>query len=419
MPAPTAPQSPGRQSPPRVAYLVSQYPKLSHAFIEREIRALRELGADVRTFSVRPTAASELLSQRDRDEAATTSVLLESPPRLLMAQAPLLARDARAWGRSLLRALRTGAPTLRSRVWQAFYALEAGVLVQRMHDSGLRHVHVHLANNGADVARLAVPLGREAYGGEWSWSLAMHGPTEFSDITGYDLAAKVRAASFVACITDYCRSQLMAIVEPSHWAKLGLVRMSVDADRFAVDARESSGGRPLRVLFVGRLVPEKGPQVLLDAVAALPHSSVAVRVVGDGPLREQLQQAVAAAGLADRVELVGPMGQESLPEQYAWADVFCLPSFAEGLPVVLMEALAAGCTVVTTAIAGIPELVEHDVTGLLVTPGRADALAAALLRVRGDDGLRARLTAAGAERVRAAYSPQGNARALLHLLPRS
>ncbi len=402
--------------PPRVAYLVSQYPKLSHAFIEREIRALREGGAVVRTFSVRSTPDSELLSQRDRDEAATTDVLLQSPARLLLAQAPLLARDAKAWGRGLLRALRTGAPTLRSRVWQGFYALEAGVLVQQMQASGLRHVHVHLANNGADVARLAVPLGSEVYGGDWSWSMAMHGPTEFSDVTGYDLAAKVRAASFVACISDYCRSQLMALVDPSHWGKLALVRMSVDADRFAVAHRDTSPDRPLRVLFVGRLVPEKGPHVLVEAASLLPEGSVEVRVVGDGPLREALQQDVDARGLGTAVTLVGPLGQEDLPAQYAWADVFALPSFAEGLPVVIMEAMAAGCVVVTTQIAGIPELVETGVTGVLVAPGRADALAEALVDVGADTELRRRLALAGAERVRATYAPEPNAAALAALL---
>lgn len=412
MPAPTEPTH-----PPRVAYLVSQYPKLSHAFIEREIRALRARGAVVRTFSVRSTPGSELLSQRDRDEAATTTVLLGSPAQLLLAQAPLVAADAGAWARGLLRALRTGAPTLRSRVWQAFYALEAGVLVQQMQRSGLRHVHVHLANNGADVARLAVPLGAEVYGGQWSWSLAMHGPTEFSDVTGYDLAAKVRSASFVACITDYCRSQLMAIVDPSHWAKLGLVRMTVDADRFAVAHRDTSTDRPLRVIFVGRLVPEKGPNILVEAVSLLPTGSVEVRVVGDGPLREALQQDVDARGLGDAVTLVGPLGQQDLPEQYAWADVFALPSFAEGLPVVIMEAMASGCVVVTTQIAGIPELVENGVTGVLVPPGRADALAEALVDVGADPALRRRLALAGTERVRARYAPEPNSEALAALLP--
>lgn len=412
-----APEPSSRPHPPRVAYLVSQYPKLSHAFIEREIRALRERGAVVRTFSVRPTPERELLSQRDRDEAATTTVLLPSPGRLLLAQLPLLARDPRAVARSLLRAVRTGAPTLRSRLWQAFYALEAGVLVQQMQASGLRHVHVHLANNGADVARLAVPLGHELYGGEWSWSLAMHGPTEFSDVTGYDLAAKARAASFVACITDYCRSQLMAVVDPSHWAKLGLVRMSVDADRFAVAHRDTSPDRPLRVLYVGRLVPEKGPHVLVEAVSMLPAGSVEVRVVGDGPLREALQQDVDARGLGAAVTLVGPLGQEDLPAQYAWADVFTLPSFAEGLPVVIMEALASGCVVVTTRIAGIPELVEDGVTGVLVAPGRAEALAEALVDVGADPDRRRRLALAGAQRVREHHAPGPNAAALAAMLP--
>ena len=397
----------------RVAYLVSQHPKLSHAFISSEVAALRRAGAHVRTFSVRAPGPSALLTEAGRAEAAQTTVLL-APDRtpLLLAHAWLLARSPASWARGLVRALRTGPRAPRAVLWQLFYFLEAVPLVREMHRDGLRHVHVHLANNAADIARTAVGIGQDLQGaGSWSWSLSMHGPTEFSDVRGFDLAAKVRSAAFVACITDYARSQLMALVEPEHWPRLHVVRMGVDLDSYPPSSKQRAarGAGPLRVLFVGRLVPEKGPSVLLDAVDLLRARGrdVELRLVGEGEL---------ATELARRTVLTGPVPQDALPEQYAWADVFCLPSFAEGLPVVLMEAMATELPVVTTRITGIPELVVDRVNGRLVAPGRADLLADALASLADDPDLRARLGGDGRRAVLAQHAVAATSAALRGLL---
>ena len=403
----------GPGAPLYVAYLVSQHPKLSHAFIAREISALRSSGARVRTFSVRPAGPSALLTEADRLEAAQTTVLL-APDRapLLRAHLWLLIRSPAAYCRGLAHALRTGPRSARAVLWQLFYFLEAVLLLREMERSGLRHVHVHLANNAADVARTAVAIGQELHGpGSWSWSLSMHGPTEFSDVRGFDLAAKVRSAAFVACITDYARSQLMALVEPEHWDRLHVVRMGVDLGRYPASsaARAARAAGPLRVLFVGRLVPEKGPSVLLDAVDLLRAQGreVELRLVGEGELE---------GALGGRTELVGPVSQDALPEQYRWADVFCLPSFAEGLPVVLMEAMATELPVVTTRITGIPELVVDGVNGRLVAPGRADLLAEALAWLADDPSLRASLGQDGRRAVLAQHDAAATAAALRGLL---
>ncbi len=195
--------------------------------------------------------------------------------------------------------------------------------------------------------------------------------------------------------------------------------MAVDVDRFGDRTSERAGrpAGPLRILFVGRLVPEKGPSVLLDAVAHLRSApdplDVEVRIVGAGPLADELRRQSVDQGTADRVTLVGPLGNEELPDQYAWADVFCLPSFAEGVPVVLMEAMATGLPVVTTAIAGIPELVRDGVTGRLVPPGRVDQLASALRDLADDtaDG-RSALGQAARARVREEFGAALNVRRL-------
>jgi colanic acid/amylovoran biosynthesis glycosyltransferase len=395
----------------RLAYLVSHHPKLSHAFIDREIDAVRQLGLQVETFSVRRPDPSELRTDAAREAAGTTTVLLGDRADVLRAVVGCFARHPLGFLRTLGQALRTGPSTLRARLWQLFYLAEAVVLHGHLVQRDLHHVHVHLANNAADVARLATSLARRTHPSQaWTWSLAMHGPTEFADVAGFDLAAKVRSASFVACITDFCRSQLMALVGPDVWPRLHVVRMSVDLERYQPRAREHHDG-PLRVLFVGRLVAEKGPDLLVDAVGALDPGAVSVRIVGAGPLREHLEAKVAELGRD--VTLVGPLGQDELPDEYAAADVLVLPSAAEGLPVVLMEAMACGVPVVTTRITGIPELVEDGVSGILVTPGRADLVADALVRVRKDPDWAERLGMAGHAAVSRLHRPDEQATVLV------
>lgn len=402
-----------------VAYLGSIYPGLSLAFIDREMAALRLLGREVVSVSVRPADPDDLRTEHARQEAARTLTILGGGSwRVLTGAATFALRHPLILLAGLLRALRTGAPRARNRLWQVFYLVEGIVLLDILGTAGVRHVHVHFANNAADIARAAVELGNARDGGGWTWSFSMHGPTEFEDPMGFDLAAKVRSASMVACITDYCRSQLMRWTTPDLWSRLHLVRMSVDVERYRyVERSLRDPADPLRVLFVGRLVPEKGPTVLLEAVAGLRDVPVQVQVVGKGPLAGELQRTIVARGLGDRVELVGPLGQDELPERYAWADVLCLPSFAEGLPVVLMEALATGLPVVTTPIAGIGELVEDGQTGLLTPPGRADLLGEAFRQAHSDPDLRHRLGLEGRRRIDAGFLPGPNAATLDTLLP--
>ena len=376
--------------PRRVAYLVSQYPSPSHTFIEREIAAVRSHGIVVDLFSVRATPPDQLLSEVMRAEAAQTVVVQDSGA-VLGSVARTGLRHPLAMLRALRRAVHTGPAGARLRLWQVFYLAEATHLLHRMRQRGLRHVHVHFANNGADIARAAIMLARDvAPSQSWSWSFSMHGPTEFEDVERFDLAAKVASADAVACITDFARDQLIQLSPRDTWDKLHLVPMSVDVDRFTPVVRARRPGSALRVLFVGRLVPEKGPSILLEALEDLRRRGTAVeaRFAGDGPLRGTLEGEVRRRGLSSTVHLLGALGQDDVLDLYAWADVFCLPSFREGLPVVLMEAMATGLPVLTTPIAGIPELVDDGLTGLSVPPGRPDLLADALLALAGDPARR-------------------------------
>lgn len=395
---------------PAVAYLVSRYPALSHTFIEREILGLREQGVRVETFSVRKAPKDSLVSKVMKQEGARTRALIGAGRTTwISAHLGLLRASSSAWVNGLRRALRTGPASPKARLWQVFYFAEAVVLVHYMRKAGLRHVHAHFVNVASDVARHAAAIGRDLDGPDagWRWSFTMHGPTGFDNVKEVDLAAKARSADGVSCITDFCRSQMMWLVEPEYWPKMSLVRMTVDADVYHPPAQPRGHDGPLRLLDVGRLVPEKGAPVLVEAIELLTRRGVEVdlRLVGAGPLAESLPQDIAARGLSDVITLTGPIGQDDLPELYRWADVFVLPSFQEGLPVVLMEALATELPAVTTQIAGVSELIRDGVSGRLVPAGRADKLADALEELARDPQLRARMGRAGREAVLAEFTP--------------
>ncbi|UUY03528.1 glycosyltransferase family 4 protein [Svornostia abyssi] len=296
-------------------------------------------------------------------------------------------------------AIRTAPAGVRAAVWQVFYVLEAGLVWDRLHREGVTHIHAHFANSASAVALLAAELGR-ADGLRWSFT--MHGPTEFDDVDGFAVAEKARSAAFVACIGDYCRSQVMKLTPPEVWDRLVVVRCGVDTERFAPDLdRPRPAAGPLRVLCVGRLVPDKGQELLLRALALLQDRGIEAELVlaGDGPSRERLEAACKTLRLNSSVRFLGSVGQDRMLDVYGDADVFCLPSFAEGIPVVLMEAMATGLPVVTSRIMGIPELVEDGVSGLLVPPGRVEAIADALEELHRDPARRHAMGEAGRARV--------------------
>ncbi|MBE2317967.1 glycosyltransferase family 4 protein [Solirubrobacter sp. CPCC 204708] len=379
---------------PRLAYVVAEYPKVSHTFVAREVAALRAAGATIDTVTIRRTPETGLLSEEDRRAAAETfAVLPAAPAALLRAHARWGRRGPRRYVRTLAQAVRLGAPGLRNRLWQLFYFAEAGLLADELHRRGTEHVHAHFATVGSAVALLAARLLGKP------WSFTMHGPLEFDAVERYAIADKVRDAAFVACISDFCRAQLMRLVEPAHWDKLHIVHCGLEPERYAAPAREVRD--VVELLAIGRLEPMKGFAVLIDAVAALVREGEPVRltIVGDGPQRAALE--ARARGLP--VTFTGALGAPAVTERLRAADVFCLASFAEGVPVVLMEAMASGLPVVTTQIMGVPELVDDGESGLLVAPGRPEPFADALRRVVREPDLRARLGRAGQAKVAAEF----------------
>jgi colanic acid/amylovoran biosynthesis glycosyltransferase len=393
----------------RYAYLVSRYPAVTHTFIAQEVQALRVAGVTVETFSVRRADAAELLSAQDEREFASTDALLPAGPiGLVRDHARAAARSPRAYLRTLFDALALRSGGERSGLWQLFYFAEAMMLWRRLEARGLRHIHVHFPNVASDVAMLATRFANRLDpdpAARWTWSMTLHGPTEFADVAAHKLPAKVAAADAVVCISDYTRSQVMACTESSDWPKLAVVHCGVDVQRFVPREPAPASVTPIRVLNVAAMSTRKGHSVLVNAVAEMRDRGheVALTLVGDGPERERVEAEVVRLGLEDAVTFCGALPHEAVLACYADCDIFCLPSFAEGVPVVLMEAMACGIPVVATQINGIPELVDHAKSGLLVAPGRSDLVADALGALARDPALRARLGQEGRMRVEDQY----------------
>jgi len=382
----------------KLAYFTSRYPAISHTFIMREIMALRDRGIEVVTISQRTSAANEFLSEADRRERERTCYIL--PPRwgrLIAAHlSTMFTRPLRYFG-ALGFALRVRPGGLRALLWHFFYFLEAVQLWDELRRRGVRHVHVHFAGPCATVAMIASRIS------DLTYSITMHGSAEFFEVERNLLARKVERAEFVICISDFTRAQLAAQVDPRHWEKLHIIHCGVDATRYRRDVGDTDA--PYRVLCVARLVPAKGISLLIEAIARLVDDVPTIRftLIGDGPDRSRLEALARDLGVAERIRFAGSVGQDDILPYYAQADAFVLPSFAEGVPVVLMEAMAMGVPAIGTAVGGTSELIEHEVSGLLVPPGNAAALTAALRRALLDQGLRARLIDGGRRKVVAEF----------------
>ena len=396
--------------PRAIAYLTGRYPAVSHTFIREEIGQLRARGWTVHSFSIWRSADDQVLAEADRIERDRTVALL--PPRLGSAGAVLAGSRAlglRGYAALLRRAWRFNPGTSRGPLLALSWALEAVAIWEGCRRLGVRHVHAHLNGTAPTVASLVAYLGNRGGDETWSWSMTVHGPTEFYDVPRERLAAKARDATGVICISNFARSQLMALLDSEHWEKLRVVRCGVAPDVFSPHG--PGGGDRLRVLSVGRLVPVKGHALLLEATARLAARGheIEVVIVGEGPERQRLEGLARQLEIEDRIDWRGALGHDDIQAEYDAADVFCLPSFAEGIPIVLMEAMASEVPVVTSRLMGIPELVEDGRNGLLIGPGSGEDLAQALERLLADADLRAQIGRAGREKILRDYDSAVNA----------
>jgi len=363
--------------PLKLAYLVNTYPRASHSFIRREVQALERAGHTVHRFAMRSDRAA-LVDTADLAEDSRTEHVLEQGLRRLLPKAlGWMARHPRhtltAFGLAMACGKRGagGEPGTGGRLRHLIYLVEAAWIARRCADLHIAHLHAHFGTNSATVALLARALGGPRY------SFTVHGPEEFDAPRALSLPTKIERAAFTVAISSFGRSQLCRWVDPAHWPRLHVVPCGIEPWRFAPPAPWPTGGPHL--VAIGRLAPQKGFDLLLDAVAlAAPHlPHLHLTLVGDGPLHDALAATVAARGIASHVTLAGWQDEAGVRAALSAAHALIVPSFAEGLPVVVMEAMAAGRPVIATWIAGIPELVT-PATGWLVPAGDAVALAEAI-----------------------------------------
>ncbi len=392
----------------RLAYLCNVYPAVSHSFVRREIEAVERAGHKVFRFSIRPIHEG-ITDPADLREATVTTVVLEQGwPALTLATTRLAISRPRRAGAAVRKALRLSGKGVAEKARHLIYLMEAAWLAQRFAELRVDHLHAHFGTNPAAVAAIAH---------SWSgtpFSFTIHGPDEFDAPVQLRLKEKAAEATLVATISDYCRSQLMRWIPERNWPKIQVVRCGLDRD-FLNEVPAARHGDSVQLLTVARLSQQKGLPLLIDACSKLRDDGVHfhLTIVGYGDMRRELEEKIRELKLEQRVTLAGIRSSDEIRELLREARVFVLPSFAEGLPVVLMEALALGTPVIATSIAGIPELVD-DGCGWLIPAGSETALVGAIKKaLEATPGELNAKGALGRERVLKLHDVDRNALSLL------
>jgi glycosyltransferase involved in cell wall biosynthesis len=355
-----------------IAYLINQYPKVSHTFIRREILALERGGVAVTRIALRGWQ-EELVDAEDvRERNRTRYVLRDGATVLILALARMaLLRPLRVLRAAAL-AWRMSRSSARPLLIHLAYVAEACRIEPWLRVGGVSHLHAHFGTNSAEVAMLVRTLGGPP------WSFTVHGPEEFDKAQSLGLDEKVRRCTFVVAVSSYGRSQLYRSLETEYWPKVQVVHCGLEPAVF---------GRPKalvpaapRLVCVGRLCEQKGQILLIEAARWLAEQGMEVELVlaGDGEMRAEIEALVLRHNLQRQVRITGWISSEQVYEHIVGARALVLPSFAEGLPVVIVEAMALRRPVISTFVAGIPELVKPGENGWLVPAGDLESLIQAM-----------------------------------------
>lgn len=357
-----------------LAYLVNQHPKCSQSFIRRELLALESLGFSIQRFSVR-SGANLIVDPADRQELAKTRVILNvGLPGLLGGLLRSLKHPV-SFFRALALAVRLGRRSDRGLAIHLIYLAEAAVLKGWLNHDRIEHLHVHFGTNSTMVAMLCRALGGPTY------SFTVHGPEEFDRVTGIALAEKIKHAAFVIGISSFGCGQLYRWCDYRDWHKIREVHCGVDI-QYLQRPIEPISDVP-HLVCVARLCEQKGQLLLIEAMEQLRREGIPCRLtlVGDGPLRSAIEARIQDYRLDDQVRITGYVTGNMVQAYILNARAFVLPSFGEGLPVAIMEALALGRPVISTYVAGIPELVKPGENGWLVPVGDLPQLTQAIKEV--------------------------------------
>lgn len=357
----------------KIAYLVNHYPAISHSFIRREILALERLGHEILRISLRGWADPQRGSEDQLEQARTRYVLRGGAVPLLVAFLRILATNPAGLLRASVLTFKVGLRAERPLPVHLIYLLEACQVVLWLRREQVQHLHVHFGTNSAEVAMLARELGGPP------WSFTAHGPEEFDKPKFISLSEKIRRARFVVAVSSFGRSQLFRNVPHSYWHKIKVVHCGLEPAFYETNAIVAPGNER-RLVCVGRLCEQKGQLLLIEAARLLMERRLKFELVlaGDGEMRGEIEALVAKYKLAGRVRITGWISSDEVRAEIIASRALVLPSFAEGLPVVIMEAMALRRPVISTFVAGIPELIDHGEHGWLVPAGDLEGLASAM-----------------------------------------
>lgn len=395
----------------RIAYLTTTYPSVSHTFIRRELCELERQVGEIARFAIRHTPYDIVDPDDAREDGKTFRILAQSRLRWLSMLAKRGLGHPLATLAGVKKALALGRKSSRGVPVHAAYLLEAMMLLDETERRGIEHVHVHFGTNPTAVAQIMRAMGGPPY------SFTVHGPDELDAPLGLKLGSKIEDAAFVVAITHYCGAQLRRWVSHEHWDKIRVVHCTV-GDEFFTESRPIDPASK-RLVCVGRLSAQKGQVLLVEAFAdAIDRGADAELVLaGDGDMRGEIERIAAERGLGNRLRITGWISGEQVRQEILGGRALVLPSFAEGLPMVIMEAFALGRPVLTTYIAGIPELVIDRENGWLIPAGSREAITTAILDVlRTEPAQLERMAAKGREAVRRHhYTPTETARLAEHV----
>lgn len=392
-----------------LAMVTGRYPGASQTFIDREVRALRAAGCQVFTVTIRSPEHGIMAGTFQIAEAARVHRILASarnPITLCRAFAAAARRPGRLLSTLRLAIAARPEGSLTALARHAAYFVEAVLLADFLGRREIAHVHNHLGDGSGTVTMLAAELAGIPF------SMTLHGPEVFAAPGLWRLDIKISRARVTICISEDGRAKAVRLCDAAHHHKVVVVPCGVTPEIYE-GAPSARGARKL--VFVGRLVPRKGVAVLIDALArvrALGHD-VELDIVGEGPERQRLEATVAQRGFGEIVRFHGVLDEAGVAEVLRQSDLLVVPSHSEGLPVVIMEAMASGLPVVASAVDGIPELVQHGLTGLLVPPDDARQLADAIGTLLNQPAMARRMATAGCRLVVARHDANRNAIILL------
>lgn len=389
----------------KIAYLISQYPATSHTFILQEVTALKKKGLHLSVASINsPDRIYDKLTKEEKEESQQTFyVKKQGIVGATFALLYVLLFHPIGFIKGVYTCFKLCGWDLAELVYHFFYLCEAFIIGKWMEKKKLKNLHVHFGMAVSTVALLVSKVFPIKF------SMTIHGPDEFYEVDKNHLCEKIAEADFITTIGYYAQSQLMRLSDREYWHKFEVAPLGIDIEKFTPAPKRISPS-VVEILSVGRLVPMKGYSLLITAFSQIDQTKHPARltIVGTGPEKKKLETQIFDLGLTGKVTMTGQLNHPQVEKMYNEADIFVLSSFSEGIPIVLMEAMAKEIPCVSTFVNGIPELIQHDIDGYLVAPSDVAGLKAILEKLISDYNLRQRYATSGRQRVTQKYNLKTN-----------